>query len=69
MTVVKLILKRFIQQFSRTFLFLVIIPIVVVLALNLLMLLAAYVECWAFGKVTYATRGLGSRAIVCSSKP
>ena len=67
MSVFKLIFKRFVQQFSRTFLYLVIAPIVLVIALNLFMVLAAYVECWAFGKVTTFTRGFPERAYSCYS--
>ena len=69
MTVFKLILKRLFQEFRRTFLFLVIGPIVVISALFLGQLLAFYVECWAFGKATYFIRPIDLRTCVWRSDP
>ncbi len=69
MTVFKLILRRFLQQFGRTFTYWIVLPIVVVLAINVFLAIAAYIECRALGKVTTFTRGFPSQAYVCNSDP
>ena len=55
-SVFQLIIRRFLRQFGRTLLFWVIVPIAVIIVFNLLMLLAAYVECRTFGSVTWGYR-------------
>jgi hypothetical protein len=67
MTFFKLILKRIFQQFRRGILFWVIGPAVIILVLLLGQLLAVYLECWAFGQVTYFIRSVGPRSKICSS--
>ena len=67
--ILKLILQRFLSQFGRTLVIWVGGAIVVVGVLYLGMLAAVYVECWAFGRVTYFSRlpPTGAGAMVCSS--
>jgi|RhiMetdeSRZDD1v2_1073273.scaffolds.fasta_scaffold856160_1 hypothetical protein len=65
-SVFQLIIRRFVRQFGRTLLFWVIVPTAVVIIFNLLMLLAAYVECRTFGSVTWGYRTpFNIRGFVC----
>jgi hypothetical protein len=62
----QLIIRRFVRQLGRTLLFWIVVPIAVLVVFNLLMLLAAYVECRTFGSVTWGYRTpFNIQAFVC----
>ena len=62
----QLIIRRFVRQLGRKLLFWVIVPIAVLIVFNLFTLLAAYVECRAFGSVTWGYRTpFNIRGFVC----
>lgn len=60
MTVIKLILNRFIQKFGSTSLTWVIGPIFFIVILHLALLIVVSVECWVSGKVTFGPRIAGN---------
>ena len=65
-SVYRLIIRRLIRQFGHTLAFWIVVPIAVLIVFNLLAFLAAYVECRAFGSVTWGYRTqLSIRGFVC----
>jgi hypothetical protein len=57
MNIFKTIIRRFSQHFGRIVVVWIIVPVVALMLLNLLMLLAAYIECYVFGEVRYSVWG------------
>ncbi len=68
MKIITLILKRLIRKLGLSVFTLVVVPIIIVVVLNLVLLLAVYVECWVFGTVSYRSRFTGASAMVCLSR-
>jgi hypothetical protein len=64
-SVFTLILQRFIRRLGPRLFFWVVVPILVIVIFNLLMLLAAYVECRAFGVAHVSRTPTGFRSFVC----